>query len=224
MMHMSDEIPLPSAANPRVPPAIDKVVLTALGKKKADRFPSMRDMHRALAQARNAVEDTPAPVTTTDPHMPSVVLGVDALAKPAAGAGTPGPTRTPAPALNDAAAGEQALHARTQRLVRYALIGGGVLVAALGFTLALRHPPSPPAPAATTAAVPPPVSPPTIPALTTSRETGATPAAAEIDDGTAQVPTAAKTAPTDGKPAAPKLKTAAKSHHRTPKRKDPVKW
>jgi len=33
----------------------------ALAKKKTDRFASMRDMHRALAQARNDVQDTPAP-------------------------------------------------------------------------------------------------------------------------------------------------------------------
>ena len=64
MMHMSDEIPVPSAENPRVKPAIDQVIKTALAKKKTDRFPSMRDMHRALAQARNDVEDTPAPRCT----------------------------------------------------------------------------------------------------------------------------------------------------------------
>src|SRR6185436_19753823 len=39
MMHMSDPIPVPSAENPRVPPSIDKVVVTALAKKKTDRFP-----------------------------------------------------------------------------------------------------------------------------------------------------------------------------------------
>jgi hypothetical protein len=39
----------------------------------------MRDMHRALAQARNDVQDTPAPVMKTDPAMPAVVLGIDAL-------------------------------------------------------------------------------------------------------------------------------------------------
>ena len=63
MMHMSDDIPVPSAENPRVHAGASiKVVRTALAKKKADRFASMRDMHRALAQARNDVEDTPAPL------------------------------------------------------------------------------------------------------------------------------------------------------------------
>src|SRR4029077_3782319 len=55
MMHMSDAIPVPSAENSRVPASIDKVVVTALAKKKTDRFPSMRDMNRALSQARNEV-------------------------------------------------------------------------------------------------------------------------------------------------------------------------
>src|SRR4029077_11355875 len=76
MMHMSDDIPVPSTDNPRVPPALDKVVRTALAKKKADRFSNMRDMHRALAQSRNDVEDTPAPVMKTDPQMPAILLGV----------------------------------------------------------------------------------------------------------------------------------------------------
>jgi serine/threonine protein kinase len=80
MMHMSDPIPQASKENPRVPAAIDQVIKTALAKKKTDRYSSMRDMHRALAQARNDVEDTPAPLVTTDPTLPAVVMGVDALA------------------------------------------------------------------------------------------------------------------------------------------------
>ena len=91
MMHMSDEIPVPSAENPRVPPAIDQVVKTALAKKKADRFPSMRDMHRALAQARNGVQDTPAPTLRTDPALPAVVIGVDGQPPPALSAQAHGP-------------------------------------------------------------------------------------------------------------------------------------
>src|SRR5215471_4029600 len=76
MMHMNDEIPLPSKENPRVPAAIDQVIKTALAKKKADRFRSMRDMHRALAQSRNDVEDTPAPLMKTDPTLQAVVLPI----------------------------------------------------------------------------------------------------------------------------------------------------
>ena len=55
MMHMQEAIPVPSAVNPRVPAAVDKVVTTAIAKNKGDRYASMRDMHRALAQARSEV-------------------------------------------------------------------------------------------------------------------------------------------------------------------------
>src|SRR5262245_14953616 len=75
MMHMSDEIPQASKESPRVSAAIDHVIRTALVKKKTDRFSSMREMHRALAQARNDVQDTPAPLFKTDPVLPAVVLG-----------------------------------------------------------------------------------------------------------------------------------------------------
>jgi serine/threonine-protein kinase len=233
MMHMSDDIPVPSAENPRVPPAIDKVVLTALAKKKADRYPSMRDMHRALAQARNGVEDTPAPVTKTDPHMPSVVLGVDALAgeQAANAAGTPGPTtRTPAPT---GAPELDALRAeRTQRLRRYGLVGAAVLVGAVGLTLALRHPARPPAPAtpapATTTAAASAVKPPSVVVPATARASGSAPAAAD-DDSAAQAPASGKAAKVDADAnvaadAPAKAAKTAKPHHRTARQKAPAKW
>ena len=108
MMHMCDDIPVPSTDNPRVPPAMDKVVRTALAKKKADRFANMRDMHRALAQSRNDVQDTPAPVMKTDPQMPAIVLGVDALGRPSGAARVRAAGATPAPAANDAFASQDA--------------------------------------------------------------------------------------------------------------------
>ena len=101
MMHMSDEIPVPSTDNPRVPPALDKVVRTALAKKKTDRFASMRDMHRALAQSRNDVQDTPAPLMKTDPQMPAILLGVDELGRPSGAAPVRAAGATPAPAANE---------------------------------------------------------------------------------------------------------------------------
>ncbi|HMF42672.1 MAG TPA: serine/threonine-protein kinase, partial [Polyangia bacterium] len=96
MMHMNDEIPLPSKENPRVPAAIDQVIKTALAKKKADRFRSMRDMHRALAQSRNDVEDTPAPLMKTDPTLQAVVLPIDGAggARPTGGARVTGGAST----------------------------------------------------------------------------------------------------------------------------------
>jgi serine/threonine protein kinase len=221
MMHMSEEIPVPSAGNPRVSPAIDKVVLTALAKKKSDRFSSMRDMHRALAQARNGVEDTPAPVTKTDPHMSSVVLGVDALAgapeaKPVS---TPGPTRAPTPALSDAAALAEVPSRRPLRLRRYAAIGAAGLAGIVGLALALRNPAPPPAaPAAAPAAAPPSVA---VPA--TAREPAHVPGAPAAERSNATAATSGNTTATDEKPVAAKAKTA-KPHHRTTQQKAPAKW
>src|SRR4029079_19503570 len=116
MMNMSVEISGPNAENPRVPPGIDKVVLKALAKKKTDRFASMRDMHRALAQARNDVQDTPAPMLKTDPQMPAIVLGVDDLARsPGASVTKPAVGALPA-AANDASASEDLMALRPGRV------------------------------------------------------------------------------------------------------------
>jgi serine/threonine-protein kinase len=71
MMHMQTAIPVPSAENPAVPAAVDQVVTTALAKNKLDRFPTMRDMQRALAQARNQVGDKAAP---QQPMAPTLFL------------------------------------------------------------------------------------------------------------------------------------------------------
>ena len=81
MMHMQEAIPVPSAVNSRVPAAVDKVVTKAMAKSKGDRYASMRDMHRALAQARGEVEDTPAPTPRTDPALPAVVISADSPAQ-----------------------------------------------------------------------------------------------------------------------------------------------
>ena len=136
MMHMSDEIPVPSAENPRVSPAIDQVIKTALAKKKADRFPSMRDMHRALAQARNEVQDTPAPTLRTDPALPAVVIGVD-------GQLSPGSVRAGAWAARVPGCGRRArrVHAAAATAIALDHRGGAVaLGVAGGITLALRRP------------------------------------------------------------------------------------
>src|SRR6476620_8933562 len=115
MMHMSDDIPVPSADNPRVPPALDKVVRTALAKKKTDRFANMRDMHRALAQSRNDVQDTPAPMLKTDPLLPAIVLGVDERGRRSSGAApAAAAAATPVPAANDVFASPEAVVVRSR--------------------------------------------------------------------------------------------------------------
>ena len=224
MMHMSDDIPVPSVDNPRVPPALDKVVRTALAKKKADRFSNMRDMHRALAQSRNDVQDTPAPVMKTDPQMPAILVGVDELGRSSGAAPVRAAGATPAPAANDAFASEDALAIQPRWRTRRFVVGAAIVLGAVvGLALALRHPEpasesaraAAPAPAA---AVPPVAPPPT-------RE-----AAAPVTAQAAPIPTAADAA----EPTTTGAKTnaggkattvkASKSHHRSVRRKDPVKW
>jgi serine/threonine-protein kinase len=129
MMHMSDEIPVPSRENPRVPPAIDQVILTALAKKKTDRFASMRDMHRALAQARNDVQDTPAPMLKTDPALPAVVLS-----ESGAGGGEASGVSQGAVSANDTVTVQPA-----RRRLRSLVIAGAVALGGIGGTLAVRR-------------------------------------------------------------------------------------
>ena len=106
MMHMSDDIPVPSTDNPRVPPALDKVVRTALAKKKA-RSVLEHARHapraRAVAQRRAGhagADDEDRPADARDPaRRRRAGASVGRGARAAAGA-------TPAPAANDAFASQ----------------------------------------------------------------------------------------------------------------------
>jgi len=226
MMHMSDPVPVPSAENPRVPPSIDKVVVTALAKKKTDRFPSMRDMNRALAQARNEVQDTPAPVMKTDPAMPAIVLGIDGLATGASG----GRAAVPARAPQDSIVAFEAFPPAPRRRLPMMIAGATVVGIVLAITFGLRsgktvQPPAvvAPTPAAQPAQAPVPRSQ-TAPAAAKVAEPAeaAEPGSASGTEGLppsgheSGKPTTAATKST--KPKAPK------SHHHTVKRKDPAKW
>ncbi|HWJ55271.1 MAG TPA: protein kinase [Vicinamibacterales bacterium] len=245
MMHMSDGIPVPSADNARVPPSIDRVVLKALAKKKTDRYASMRDMHRALAQARNEVQDTPAPILKTDPAIPAVVLGVDELGRATDAA--PAVTGAPAaPAPNDLFSSERGLATPPRRRLRSAVVAGAILLGAVaGTILALRRPAAtsqPPHVAAPVVVAPPAVAPP--PTVTSPQpprdpapglavedapnpaiaDDGALPnAGAEGAKGAKGAHGKAARAKTGGSGNANGTKTS-KSHHRSVRRKDPVKW
>jgi len=213
MMHMSDEIPVPSAENPRVPPAIDQVIKTALAKKKGDRFPSMRDMHRALAQGRNGVQDTPAPTMKTDPVLPAVVIGVDGQLSSALSAQAHGPRVS-----QDAVGVHDAFTLPPRRRLRSIIVGGAIaLGVAGGITLALRRPGASSEPPRVATPAPTPV-----PAVAPGPAEGQGPpsqaAAPGADDGAAE-PVATKVA--GAKLAKAK---ASKAHRRSARRKDPVKW
>ena len=166
MMHMSDDIRVPSTDNPRVPPALDKVVCTALAKNKAERFATMRDMHRALAHSRNDVQDTPAPMLKTDPLLPAIVLGVDERGRRSSGAPPAAASvATPVHAANDVFASQEAVVVRSRGRMRAAVVGGAIVLAAIaGIAVVLRHPAAPaqavggPAVAAPPQVAPPPRS------------------------------------------------------------------
>ena len=234
MMHMSDPIPVPSAENPRVPPSIDKVVVTALAKKKTDRFPSMRDMNRALAQSRNEVQDTPAPVMKTDPAMPAVVLGIDALdGRPTGASG--GRAAVPVRAPQDSVVAFEAFPPAPRRRLQGMVIAGATVVGIVAaITLGLRsgktvQPPAVVAPTPVAQplqpAVPGPQAPPA--AGKVAGPAGAIEPGSSSDTEvlpTSGHETARPTTAVAKTAARPTKLKAAKSHHHTAKRKDPAKW
>ena len=85
LAHVQISPPAPSALVPTVPPALDAVVLTALAKEPADRFPSALAMEQALLAA---LPQTGAPDAPTRPF---AGRGLRASAVPPAGTAT-GPT------------------------------------------------------------------------------------------------------------------------------------
>jgi serine/threonine protein kinase/Tol biopolymer transport system component len=62
--------PSPRSINPKVPPAVDQVILKALAKEPKNRYASVRDMMRALENAargpKNAPEEEAAPIPLID--------------------------------------------------------------------------------------------------------------------------------------------------------------
>src|SRR5205807_2244878 len=60
--HVMDQPQPPSAVNPRLPGAVDRVILRALAKKTEDRYPSISEFARAFQQvAMPAVTPSPPP-------------------------------------------------------------------------------------------------------------------------------------------------------------------
>jgi serine/threonine protein kinase len=223
MMHMSDDVPIPSVDNPRVPPALDKVVRTALAKKKADRFANMRDMHRALAQSRNDVEDTPAPMMKSDPQFPAIVVGVDELGRPSGALARTGGA-TPRPAANDAAISPDTPASVPRQRMRMFVVGGAIVLGAVaGIAIAVRHPaPSAePARAAAPAGAAPVVAPPAPREVAAPVTAQAVPNPTAGEDDAGDAAAFAAKAKATGKPTTAK---GSKAHHRPVRRKDPAKW
>jgi len=75
MRHAGDAPPRPSAIDPRVPPALDAVILRCLAKSPADRFASAGEVATAL-RAIPAPQDAAVPVRTRSTKWIAVAAGV----------------------------------------------------------------------------------------------------------------------------------------------------
>ncbi len=65
LAHINDPPPLPRSLNPRVPPAVEQVLLKALAKNPNERYPTVREMMRALENAVRGpreVDEPAAPI------------------------------------------------------------------------------------------------------------------------------------------------------------------
>ncbi len=67
LAHINEEPRAPRMLNPKIPAAVEQVVLKSIAKDPKDRYSSVREMMRALENAaRGPMEETPAPIPLVD--------------------------------------------------------------------------------------------------------------------------------------------------------------
>ncbi len=89
--HIYSPLPLPHLVNPSVPDEVERVLLKALAKERADRYESVEDLSAAFKQAWNDADVDMAEVTMTSPIQnlekaaspPSSVVSDESTAPPA---------------------------------------------------------------------------------------------------------------------------------------------
>jgi tRNA A-37 threonylcarbamoyl transferase component Bud32 len=121
--------PPPSTHNPRVPAALDAIVMRAIAKDPAGRYPSATEMRSALLSADRAVRDPEATVAIAPPPAPektAVVAPSTSVLPPVTEVEPP----TDPPARRPAAAAA-AVPDSVYRRRRAAVLGGLALLAAL---------------------------------------------------------------------------------------------
>jgi len=123
--HIYTPLPLPQKINPRVPDSVQRVLLKALAKERADRFASVEELAGAFLRAVSAPGSGPVQADGVDtlvgaPPPP----GVSAALLPGQGAqgGTPPPTSRPAAE----SAGPAAPPAKPKRKRTWLWIAGGL--------------------------------------------------------------------------------------------------
>ncbi len=82
LKHINDPLPLPTTLRPDLPPAIERVILTALAKNPADRYPNVSTMTADLKLAMGLVSElTPTDTMQRDAAIRLTGLGADAAVR-----------------------------------------------------------------------------------------------------------------------------------------------
>lgn len=71
LKHLTAPLPLPCALNPALPPGIEPVILRALAKNLADRYPSAGEMMAAFNRVVSAASQPPRPAPLLSPDLGS---------------------------------------------------------------------------------------------------------------------------------------------------------